>query len=104
MHDVFICHASEDKDDFVRPLAEALRAHHLDVWYDEFALTLGDSLREAIDRGLAESRFGIVVLSRHFFRKRWPKRELNGLIARKIAEDRQLVLPIWHRIDRDEIL
>lgn len=104
LHDVFICHASEDKDDFVRPLAEALRAHHLDVWYDEFALTIGDSLREAIDRGLADSRFGIVVLSPHFFQKRWPKRELNGLVAREIAEDRQLVLPIWHRIDRDEIL
>ena len=104
LHDVFICHASEDKDDFVRPLAEALRARHLDVWYDEFALTIGDSLRQAIDRGVAASRFGIVVLSPHFFQKRWPQRELNGLVAREIAEDRQLALPIWHRIDRDEIL
>ncbi|MDQ6712925.1 MAG: toll/interleukin-1 receptor domain-containing protein [Candidatus Dormibacteraeota bacterium] len=104
LHDVFICHASEDKDDFVRPLAKALRAHHLDVWYDEFALNIGDSLREAIDRGLADSRFGIVVLSQHFFQKRWPQRELNGLVAREIAEDRKVVLPIWHRIDRDQIL
>jgi TIR domain len=104
LHDVFICHASEDKDDFVRPLADALRAYHLDVWYDEFALSIGDSLREAIDRGLADSRFGIVVLSQHFFQKRWPQRELNGLVAREIAEDRQLILPIWHRIDRGEIL
>jgi TIR domain len=103
-HDVFICHASEDKDDFVRPLAEALRDHHLDVWYDEFALNIGDSLRETIDRGLADSRFGIVVLSQHFFQKRWPQRELNGLVAREIAEDRPLVLPIWHRTDREEIL
>jgi len=104
LHDVFICHASEDKEDFVRPLAEALRAHHLDVWFDEFALTIGDSLREAIDRGLATSQFGIVVLSPHFFHKRWTQRELSGLVAREIAEDRRLVLPIWHRIDRDEIL
>jgi TIR domain len=104
LHDVFICHASEDKDAFVRPLAEALSAHHVDVWYDDFVLTVGDSLREAIDRGLADSRFGIVVLSPHFFQKRWPKRELNGLVAREAAEDRQLVLPIWHHIDRDEIL
>ncbi len=104
LHDVFICHAGEDKDDFVRPLAEALRARHLDVWYDEFALTIGDSLREKIDRGLADSRFGIVVLSPHFFQKRWPQRELNGLVARETAEDRQLILPIWHRIDRNEIL
>ena len=51
LHDVFICHASEDKDAFVRALAEALRSHHVEVWYDEFALDVGDSLREAIDRG-----------------------------------------------------
>jgi hypothetical protein len=104
LHDVFICHASEDKDEFVRPLAEALRSKHLDVWYDEFSLTIGDSLREAIDRGLAQSRFGVVVLSPHFFRKRWAQRELNGLVAREIAEDRGVVLPIWHQINRDEIL
>lgn len=104
LHDVFICHASEDKDDFVRPLAERLREAHLDVWYDEFALTIGDSLREAIDRGLSECRFGIVVLSRNFFRKRWPQRELNGLVAREITEDRRLILPIWHNVDRDTVL
>ena len=63
LYDVFICHASDDKDEFVRPLAKALRSHHLEVWYDEFALDVGDSLREAIDRGLAASRYGIVVLS-----------------------------------------
>jgi len=104
LHDVFICHASEDKDDFVRPLAEALRARHLDVWYDEFALTVGDSLREAIDRGLAHSRFGIVVISPSFFQKRWAQRELNGLVAREVAEERRLVLPVWYRVDRDEVL
>ena len=104
LHDVFICHASEDKDEFVRPLAEELRAHHLEVWYDEFALKVGDSLREAIDRGLATSRYGIVVLSPSFFRKRWPKRELNGLVARETGEDRGMILPIWHHVDRDQVL
>ncbi len=104
LHDVFICHASEDKDEFVRPLAEALRAHHLDVWYDEFALEVGDSLREAIDRGLAASRYGIVVLSPNFFCKPWPRRELNGLVAREMAEDRGMILPIWHRVDREEVV
>ncbi|HVA39612.1 MAG TPA: toll/interleukin-1 receptor domain-containing protein [Candidatus Binataceae bacterium] len=104
LHDVFICHATEDKDDFVRPLAELLRANHLEVWYDEFALTIGDSLRQAIDRGLAESRFGIVVCSPAFFRKGWAQRELNGLVAREVAEERRLILPIWHGVGRDEIL
>lgn len=104
LHDVFICHASEDKDDCVRPLAGFLRSKHLAVWYDEFSLNVGDSLRESIDRGLANSRFGIVVLSPHFFAKRWAQRELNGLVSREIAEDRRLVLPVWHGIGPTEIL
>ena len=104
LHDVFICHASEDKDEFVRPLAQALRSHHLAVWYDEFAVEVGDSLREAIDRGLATSRYGVVVLSPSFFRKRWPKRELNGLVAREMGEDRGMILPVWHGVARDQVL
>ena len=104
VHDVFICHASEDKDAFVRPLAEALRSNHLDVWYDEFSLEIGDSLRETIDSGLASSRFGIVVLSPSFFEKQWPIRELNGLVARETAEGRKMILPIWHNVNREQVL
>ena len=104
LYDAFICHASEDKDAFVRPLAEALRSHHLQVWYDEFALDVGDNLREAIDKGLTASRYGIVVLSPSFFRKRWPNRELNGLVARETAEDRGMILPVWHDVDQDEVM
>ncbi len=65
-HDVFISHASEDKDDFVRPLAYALINEGLDVWYDEMTLRIGDSLRQKIDKGLANSRVGLVVLSLSF--------------------------------------
>jgi len=104
LYDVFISHASEDKSEFVRPLAHALREHHVSVWYDEFSLGVGDSLRESIDKGLAQSRFGIVVLSPHFFAKRWPARELNGLVARETAEDRAMILPIWHNISRNEVV
>ncbi len=104
LYDAFICHATEDKDEFVRPLAEALRAQHLEVWYDEFVLDVGDSLREAIDRGLATSKCGIVVLSPSFFRKRWPNRELNGLVARETEGNRGIILPIWHHVDRDQVL
>ncbi|WP_407174516.1 TIR domain-containing protein [Bradyrhizobium sp. STM 3562] len=104
LYDAFICHASEDKDEFVRPLAEALSKRHLEIWYDEFSLSVGDGLRRAIDKGLAKSRFGIVVLSPHFFRKGWAQRELDGLVARQIAEDRRLILPIWHKVTATDIV
>ena len=78
-YDFFICHASEDKEDLVRRLAETLVTKGAKVWYDEFTLKVGDSLRQEIDRGLAKTKFGIVVLSQYFFDKPWPERELGGL-------------------------
>jgi len=104
LYDVFICHASEDKGSFVRPLAEALKNSHLEVWYDEFSLVIGDSLRESIDKGLSKSRYGIVVLSPAFFTKKWPIRELNGLVAREMSGENSVILPIWHNITAKQIL
>lgn len=101
--DVFISHASEDKDDFVRPLAATLTALGLKVWYDEWTLTIGDSLRQKIDEGLAASDYGIVVLSQTFFAKKWPQAELDGLFAREMA-GRKVILPVWHNISRDDVL
>ena len=101
--DVFISHASEDKNDFVRPLAQALQARGLSVWFDEFTLTVGDSLRRSIDRGLADSRFGVVVISPHFLDKKWPQKELNGLVAREI-DGAKVILPVWHNISAERIL
>jgi hypothetical protein len=101
--DLFICHASEDKEVVAGPLALALRDRGIRVWYDEFALKLGDSLRRSIDRGLAESRFGIVVLSHAFFQKEWPQYELDGLAQRE-TNGVKVILPIWHEISREEVL
>ncbi len=101
--DVFICHASEDKEAFVRPLAEALQKRGLRVWYDEFTLKVGDSLREAIDRGLASSQFGVVILSPHFLAKKgWSQKELAGLMAREV-DGRKVILPIWHNITAEQL-
>ena len=101
--DVFISHASEDKDAIVRPLALALDAGGLKVWYDEFELKIGDSLRRKIDAGLARSSFGIIVLSRSFFRKGWTSYELDGLVTRSMTGE-QIILPIWHEITKKELI
>lgn len=92
--DVFISHASEDKDTFVRPLAQALDQLGVKVWYDEFTLRLGDSLSSSIDKGLARSRFGLVVISESFIGKKWTERELQGLVAGTIAGE-TTILPVW---------
>jgi hypothetical protein len=102
-YDVFISHASEDKDEVVRPLAHALKAEGLSVWYDEFEMKIGDSLRRKIDKGLANSRFGIVVLSKEFFKKGWTNYELDGIIT-KVVTGEQIILPIWHNITKKEVI
>ena len=102
-YDVFISHASEDKDELVRPLAYALLAEGLSVWFDEFELKIGDSLRRKIDKGLANSRFGIIVLSKDFIKKGWTNYELDGIITKSITGE-QVILPIWHNITKKEII
>lgn len=102
-HDVFISHASEDKNDVVRPLATALKEKGLSVWYDEFELKIGDSLRRKIDKGLATSKFGIVVLSRNFIKKGWTNYELDGIMTR-VVDGGQVLLPIWHEITKKEVI
>lgn len=100
--DAFICHVSEDKNDFVIPLAEELQKFGVRLWLDKFTLKVGDSLRQKIDEGLSQSRYGIVILSPSFFDKNWPQAELDGLFAREM-EGEKVLLPVWHRITKEEV-
>jgi hypothetical protein len=103
-YDAFISHASEDKESVVRPLAEKLRELGFRIWYDEFQLKVGDSLRRSIDKGLVNSKFGIVVLSPAFFSKNWPKYELDGMVAKENSGNGKVILPLWHKVSKDEVM
>lgn len=97
-YDIFISHASEDKDAIVRLLATILERLSVRVWYDEFSLQLGDSLTASIDKGLQESKYGLVVLSKAFLSKRWPEYEYRSLMTREIDGER-VILPLWQESD-----
>src|SRR5258708_30857365 len=92
--DVFLSHASEDKQAVALPLTDALRRAGVRVWLDKFQIEIGDSLRQKIDEGLANSRFGVVILSEAFLPKHWTGRELDALW------ELDVVLPVWHGIDK----
>lgn len=100
--DVFVSHASEDKESFVRPLVDALRESGLTVWYDEATLRVGDGLRRSIEKGLAKSQYGVVVISKAFLAKEWPQRELDGLVSKE-EDGTKVVLPVWHDITAQEV-
>jgi TIR domain len=101
--DVFIAHASEDKEAVARPLAAELRRQGFRVWYDEYSLRVGDSLNEKINDGLAVARFGVIIISPNFMEKEWPQRELNGLLAVDEGERHGHILPIWHNVTAAQV-
>ena len=101
-YDIFLSHASEDKDAVARPLAYLLREHGLRVWFDEFELRYGDDLAATLNQGISASRFGIIVLSESFFGKEWTTFELNTLEYLAVTEDRVL-FPIWHKISESDV-
>ena len=73
------------------------------IWYDDFELRIGDSLRRKIDLGLAKSRFGVVVLSAAFFKKGWTNYELDGIVTRAVGGE-QVLLPIWHEVTKKQVI
>ena len=102
--DVFISHASEDKEEVARPLAKALRQAGLQVWYDEFMIKAGDNINRFITQGQNESAYGLIILSPHFFaNERWAQDELDGFVVREIYL-KQKIIPVWHHVTIHDVL
>jgi TIR domain len=92
----FISHDSRDKADIARPLAVSLQKKLCPVWFDEFSLKVGDSLREKIEDGIRKCARSILILSPHFLSNQgWTKTEFAGIFTREILERRRVVLPVW---------
>jgi hypothetical protein len=102
--DCFISHASEDKQDFVEPLFRFLTDHGVNAWYDDFTLTLGDSLSRSIDAGLLRSQYGVIVVSKAFLSKNWPEYEFRGLVALENTGRAKRIVPIWHGVTKEEVM
>ncbi len=102
-YDLFISHASEDKEEFVRPLADELKKLGIKVWYDEFTLKVGDSLRKSIDHGLLKSKYGTVILSSTFCSKSWTQYEFDSMITREM-NGHKMILPIWHKVTKNDVI
>lgn len=102
-YDIFISHASEDKENFVEPLYKELTLRGISVFYDKESIKWGDSIRQRIDKGLTNCKFAIVVLSKAFCSKKWTSDELSALFSMETTE-RKIILPIWYDITKQEVL
>jgi hypothetical protein len=92
--DVFFCHASEDKEEVVRPLVEACTEEGISCWYDEAEIQWGDSITQEVNAGLANSRYVVVVLSQASAVKTWPQRELNAVLNQEASRGEVKILPL----------
>ena len=102
-YEVFISHASADKEEVVRPLYEALKARDIQAWLDMSEIKLGDNLPEKINAGLRESRFGVLVLSPNFFRY-WPITEISALFSSEAISGEKRILPIRHNLSHEKLV
>jgi hypothetical protein len=100
----FICHDSRDKEALVRPLAISLSKLNCPIWYDEYSLRVGDSLRESVEKGLKECGTCVIVLSPRFIANLgWSKTEFNSIFTREIIEGERIILPVWCEVTKQQV-
>jgi hypothetical protein len=91
---VFLSHASEDKDQYVRPFAEELAKRGVTYWLDEAEIKWGDRITQRIDEGLGKAQYVIVFLSHSFLGKNWPESELRAALNKETTGGTIVVLPL----------
>ena len=101
---VFISYASDDREPFVTALHDELAALGLEVWRDQGRLTMGDGLMDSINRGLAGSRYAVVILSEAFLAKPWTREELAAVFSRQMLEQRKCILPVLLGIEHERVV
>lgn len=101
LRDVFLCHAWDDRKESAKELHDILESKGVSVWFSEKDVLLGSSLLREIDKGLAKSRVGIVLVTPLFLKRIKGEgiadKELSALLAR------DLLIPIVHNTTYDEL-
>ena len=100
----FISHDTRDKKDIAEPLALQLLKFSCSVWFDDFSLKVGDSLREGIEAGLRQCPKCILILTPRFLSNEgWSKREYDSIFTRELVEKQKVILPVWHGVSAADV-
>ncbi len=100
----FISHDSSNKELRAKPIANGLNSRLCYVWYDEYSLKVGDSLRESIEKGIKEAKKCVLILTPEFLKNPgWTKKEFNSIFTREMIFEERIVLPIWYNVKKEEV-
>jgi hypothetical protein len=101
LRDVFLCHAWDDRKGAAKELHDLLESRGVSVWFSEKDVLLGSSLLREIDKGLAKSRVGIVLVTPALLCRIKGEgiadKELSALLAR------DLLVPIVHNTTYEDL-
>lgn len=94
LRDVFLCHAWDDRRGVAKDLHDLLELNEVSVWFSEKDVMLGAPLLRAIDKGLAKSRAGIVLVTPGLLRRL----ESEGIADKELSEllARDQLVPVVH--------
>lgn len=101
----FISHDFQDKSNVARPFAQKL-AHRANrtIWYDEFTLTVGDKLRREIEKGIRQSEYCILLLTKNYLlNESWANIEFESIFTKELIEKKDSIIPIWINITKEEL-
>ncbi len=101
LRDVFLCHAWDDRQGSAKDLHDLLEARGVRVWFSEKDLGLGVPMMRAIDKGLVNSRVGIVLVTPAMLRRLPAEgvadKELSALLRR------ERLVPVVHGTTYEEL-
>jgi TIR domain len=100
----FISHDGRDKKGIAEPLALKLMQFMCPVWFDQYSLRVGDSLRGSIEAGLKECPKCVLILTPNFLNNNgWTKVEYDSIFTRELVERKKVILPVWHDVTADDV-
>jgi hypothetical protein len=101
VRDVFLCHAWDDRQGVAKQLHDELESRGVKVWFSEKDVVLGTSLMREIDRGLAKSRIGIVLVTPALLKRL----KAEGIADKELSAllQRELLVPIIHETTYDAL-
>ena len=101
LRDLFLCHAWDDRRDVATELNDLLEAEGVSVWFSEKDIVLGQPFMREIDRGLAKSRAGLVLVTPELLKRV----DNRGISDRELSEllARDQLIPVVHGTTYDEV-